>query len=121
MSQDMSSPFPWILILVRQVFSPGKVIFSGVGVLLSVRSLFPLFTQSIYNSHISQAVKEVHSSQETLIDIFERIENFFFRLEVYTGVPSTPEMMDMMVKIMVQVLSIVAVATKEIRQGRTSE
>jgi len=30
-------------------------------------------------------------------------------------------MMDMMVKIMVEVLSILAIARKEIRQGRTSE
>jgi hypothetical protein len=71
--------------------------------------------------HISQAAKDVRSSQEDLIDIFERIENFFHRLEVYTVVPPTPEMMDMMVKIMVEVLSILGIATKETRQGRTSE
>ena len=55
------------------------------------------------------------------MDIFERIENFFHRLEVYTAVPPTPEMMDMMVKIMVEVLSILGIATKEVTQGRTSE
>ena len=104
-----------------QVFSPAKVIFAGVGVLLSVRSLFPLFARAICTSHISQAAKDVHSSKEALCDIFERIENFFRRLEVYTGVPPTPEMMDMMVKIMVEVLSILGIATKEIRQGWTSE
>jgi len=64
---------------------------------------------------------DVRSSQETLIDIFERIENFFQRLEVYTEVPPTPGMMDMMVKIMVEILSILGIATKEIKQGRTSE
>ena len=31
------------LIVVRQVFSPAKVIFAGVGVLLLVRILLPLF------------------------------------------------------------------------------
>jgi len=97
------------------------VIFTGVGVLLSVRSLFPLFARTICNTHIPQAAKDVRSSQETLIDIFERIENFFRRLEVYTAVPPTPEMMDMMVKIMVEVLSIFGIATKEIKQGRTSK
>ena len=120
-SQDMSSPYIQILILFRQVFSPGKLIFAGVGILLSVRSPFPLFAQATYDSWILQAAKDVHSSQETLIDVFERIENFFFRLEVYTAVPATPEMMDMMVKIMVEVLSILGIATREIRQGRTSE
>jgi len=60
-------------------------------------------------------------SQETLIDIFGHIENFFRRLEVYTEVPPTPDMMDIMIKIMVEVLSILGIATKEIKQGRTSE
>ena len=68
-----------------------------------------------------QTAKDVSSSQETLINIFERIENFFRRLEVYIAVPPTPEMMDMMVKIMVEVLSILGIATKELRQSRTSE
>ena len=97
------------------------MIFAGFGVLLSVRSLFPLSARAICNSHISQAAKDARSSQEALADIFERIENFFRRLEVYTVVPPTPEMMDMMVKIMVEVLSILGIATKETRQGRTSE
>ena len=33
----------------------------------------------------------------------------------------TVEMMDITVKIMVEVLSILGIATKEIKQGRTSE
>jgi len=70
---------------------------------------------------IRQAAKDVHSSQEILIDIFERIENFFRRLEIYTAVSPTPEMTDMMVKIMVEVLAILGTATKETKQGRTSE
>jgi hypothetical protein len=64
---------------------------------------------------------DVRASQDTLIDIFERIENLFQRLEIYTNVSPTPEMMDIIVKIMVQVLSILAIATKEMRQSRTSE
>ena len=73
---------------------------------------------NIYNL---QTVKDVQASQGTLIDIFERIENFFRRLENYAEVPPTPEMMDMIGKIMVEVLSILAITTKEIKQGRTSE
>ena len=76
---------------------------------------------SDHNAYILQAAKDVRQSQEALIDIFERIENFFLRLEVYTEVPPTPGMMDMMVKIMVEILCILGIATKEIKQGRTSE
>jgi len=85
-----------------------------------VRSLFPLFARAICNSHVPQEAKDVPSSQETLIDVFGRIEIFFRRLESYTEVPPTSEMMDVMVKIMVEVLSILGIATKDIRQGRIS-
>jgi hypothetical protein len=70
---------------------------------------------------ISQAAKDVRASQDTLIDVFERVENFFRRLETYAEVPPTAEMMDIIMKIMVEVLSILAIATKETKQGRTSE
>jgi hypothetical protein len=46
---------------------------------------------------------------------------FFRRLETYTQVPLTTEMMDMMIQIMVEVLSILGIATKQIKQGRMSE
>ena len=63
----------------------------------------------------------VRAIQSTLIDIFERMENFFQRLEIYMNVSPTPEMIDIIVKIMVEVLSILGIATKEIKQSRTSE
>ena len=55
------------------------------------------------------------------MDIFERIESFFRRLEIYINVPPTPEMMDIIMQIMVEVLLILGIATKEMKQGRTSE
>jgi hypothetical protein len=56
-----------------------------------------------------------------LIDIFVRIEGFFKRLESYTEVRPTAAMTDVIVKIIIEVLSILAIATKEIKQGRSSE
>ncbi|KAN0128644.1 hypothetical protein V8E53_013563 [Lactarius tabidus] len=87
---------------VGLVFSPGSVIFSGIGVLLL-------------------AAKDVEASQDVLIDLFERIENFFKRLESYTSVPPTDAMTDIIVKIMVEVLNIFAIATKEMRRGRATK
>ena len=55
-----------------------------------------------------------------LIDVFVRIESFFKRLESYTEVRPTDAMTDVIVKIMVDVLSILAIATKETKQGRSS-
>ena len=69
----------------------------------------------------SQAAMDVRASQDTLIDIFDRMENFFQRLEIYTRVSPPPEMIDITVKIMVEVLSILGIATKEMKQGRMSK
>ena len=68
-----------------------------------------------------QAAKDVSAAQDALIDIFECIENFFKRLETYTEVRPSAAMTDIIVKIMVEVLNILGIATKEIKQGRTSE
>ena len=103
-----------------QVFSPTKVIFAGIGVLLSVRILYSTAAWAIVIS-LSQAAMDVRASQDTLIDIFERMENFFQRLQIYTRVTPPPEMIDIIVKIMIEVLSILGLATKEMKQGRTSE
>ena len=52
--------------------------------------------------------------------MFERIECFFQRLEIYPKAAFNQEMMDIITNIMVEVLNVLGIATKEIRQGRTS-
>lgn len=56
-----------------------------------------------------------------LTDVFVRIETFFKRLESYTEVSPTAAMTDVIVKIIVEILSILAIATKEVKQSRSSE
>ena len=56
-----------------------------------------------------------------LIDIFSRIERFFKRLELYTEVHPTTAMTGIIIEIMVEVLAILAIATREIKQTRSSE
>ena len=68
-----------------------------------------------------QAAKDVSGSQDILVDLFNRIEFFFRRLEIYTEVPPTPSMTDVIIQIMVEVLSIVAMVTKELKRRRFSE
>ncbi|KAF8265625.1 hypothetical protein EI94DRAFT_305085 [Lactarius quietus] len=84
---------------VGLVFSPAQVMFAGAGVLLS-------------------AASDVEASQNALVDLFGRIENFFKRLESYTAVRPTDAMTDIIVQIMIEVLNIFAIATKEMEQGR---
>ena len=73
-----------------------------------------------FNCNVCQAAKDVDASDEVLADLFERIEYFFKRLESYTEVPPTEAMTNLIVKIMVEVLNIFAIATKELKQGRAS-
>ena len=73
------------------------------------------------NAFIPQAAKDARAGQDNLIDIFERIEMFFRRLEIYIEAPLTMEMMDIAIQIMVEVLFILGIATKEIKQGRMSK
>jgi hypothetical protein len=55
------------------------------------------------------------------VGLFERIEGFFRRLEAYIDVPSTAGMTDTIVKIMAEILFILAIATREINQNKASE
>ena len=88
----------------------------------SSRFVYPLYLfVSELDIEARQAVKDVNAAQDALIDIFERIENFFKRLETYTEVQPSEAMSDIIVKIMVEVLNVFAIATKDIKQGRTSE
>jgi len=69
----------------------------------------------------SQAVKDVAASHEALIHLFERIHWFLQRLNRYTGMPLTGDMTGLLGKIMSQVLSILALSTKKMMDGRMSE
>ena len=73
------------------------------------------------NICVCQAAKDVRTSQDTLVDIFERIEMFFRRLEIYTEARGISEMMDIIIQVMVEVLSILGIATKQIKEGRISK
>ncbi|KAH8988181.1 hypothetical protein EDB86DRAFT_2060394 [Lactarius hatsudake] len=83
---------------VGLVFSPAKTIFAGIGVLLL-------------------AAKDVAASKDTLAELFERIGFFFNRLESYTEVTPTAAMTNIITNIMVVVLTIFGIATKELRRG----
>ena len=103
-----------------QPFSPAKTIFTGFGVLLGV-SLFLAsvwFIRLIYNS---QAVKAVVASHDMLMHLFERIHFFLQRLDSYTGIPLTDELIELLGKIMAQLLIILALSTKSMTERRISE
>lgn len=65
--------------------------------------------------------KDVSASHGVLLDLFERIQAFLTRLNIYSGIPPTAEMTAILVKIMSEVLSILALSTKEMQERRISE
>jgi uncharacterized UPF0146 family protein len=96
------------------------VIFTGIGIFLSVRLHRVGFT--VYHCDIltSQAASAVSANRGDLLDLFGRIENVFRRLEIYIEVPPTVGMTDAIVKVLVEILCILAIVTKEIKQSRAS-
>jgi hypothetical protein len=70
---------------------------------------------------VSQVAKDVVASHGTLVNLFERIQFFLHRLSIYIGIPLTSGMTELLGKIMGQVLSILALSTKEMTQRRISE
>ncbi len=60
------------------------------------------------------------ASQGAVIELFDRMEYFFRCLEKYIKVIPTTAMTDVIRAIMVEVLSIVGIVTKEMGQGRIS-
>jgi hypothetical protein len=63
----------------------------------------------------------MNSGHDALVELLESIEHFLKRLDIYTRIPSTPAMDDIVFKIMAELLSTLALATKELKQGRPSE
>jgi hypothetical protein len=102
-------------------FPPAKAIFTGIDVLLAVRAFDTFFNQVLSDVILCQAVNGVTSSYDAVLELFECLGNFLKRLEIYLTIPPTTMMTDAIIKIMVELLSVLALATKQIRQGRFSE
>jgi hypothetical protein len=79
------------------------------------------FPRTNYFNTLTQAAKDARASRDKLIDLFNCIERFFQRIEIYTGITPTMAMTNIIVDIMVEVLTILAIATKEVKRGRLSE
>ncbi|KAI0296494.1 hypothetical protein B0F90DRAFT_1032530 [Multifurca ochricompacta] len=87
---------------VSLAFPPGKVIFAGIGILLV-------------------AFQGVNASYDVLDGLFESISHFLMRLKIYSEIPSTPAIAEIIAKILIELISVLALATKEVKQGRLSE
>jgi hypothetical protein len=70
---------------------------------------------------VHQAAKDVSASHDALAELLEKIEQFLNRLEIYTKVTLERAMVEFIVKMMVQVLHVLGLVTKEIRRKPLSK
>jgi hypothetical protein len=64
---------------------------------------------------ICQAASGVTSSYDALLELFDCLGGFLKRLEIYTTIPPNPIMTEVIVKIMLELLSVLALASKQIK------
>jgi hypothetical protein len=88
-----------------------KAIFADIASLLAICFL----SRSHRDSRVSQAVKDVSASYDALVDLF--FENFLDRLSIYTGIPVTPALTNVLVNTIVGLLFALELATEQVKQG----
>jgi hypothetical protein len=70
---------------------------------------------------VHQATKDVSVNCYALIDLFETVERFLSCLDIYSESHLTAAMKEMVVKIMAELLSTIALLTRQIKQRRPRE
>ena len=86
-----------------------------------LRMYLPFFITSSSESCLPfQTAISVGTSYDTLTELFECVANFIGRLRIYSEIPFEPTMSGLIVRILAEVLSVLSLATKQIRLGRFS-
>ena len=67
-----------------------------------------------------QTIKDISGSYDTLVELFESFESFLRRLEIYTKMPHTTAMTEVIIKIIIELLAALALATQQAKQGPLS-
>jgi hypothetical protein len=70
---------------------------------------------------VIQSAKGIISNCDALVNVLRSIENFLDRVNVYTRIPHTPAMDEIVIKILVEIISTLALVTEELKQRRSSE
>jgi hypothetical protein len=74
---------------------------------------------AVLTHRILKAADKVSDSYNAIIELFQCFEHYLGRLRVLTEIPSAVG--EVSVKIMVELLEFLALATQQIKQGRFSE
>ncbi|CCF38622.1 NACHT and TPR domain-containing protein [Colletotrichum higginsianum] len=83
----------------EEIFPPGQTIFAAVMYLIN-------------------AAKDVSACYDSIIDLFDQMQDFTVRLKFYVSQKLSAELYDKVVKILVTIFEIFVLATHEVRKGR---
>ena len=103
-----------------QIFPPAKAIQACLAILLDVRAVLQ-FICRWSNVHVIQSAKGIISNCDALVDLLESIEHFLNRLNIYTRISPAPTIDEIVVKILVEFISTLALVTEELKQRRPRE
>jgi len=68
-----------------------------------------------------QMAKGVSSSLDAIVDLLEHFGHFLSHLDIYSTAAHTPAMDEIMIRIMLDLLATLALVTKELKQGQSSQ
>ena len=90
---------------------------------LSYSTYVPFSSSYVHDlvTSVIQSAKSIISNCDALVDLLESIEHFLNRLNIYTRIPPTPAIDEIVVKVLVELISTLALVTEELKQRRSSE
>ena len=104
-----------------QIFPPAKAIQACLAILLDVRAVLHFICRWPVDVRVIQTAKGIISNCNALVDLLESIEHFLNRLNIYTRIPPTPAIDEIVAKVLVELISTLALVTGELKQRRSSE
>jgi hypothetical protein len=104
-----------------QTLPLAKAIQACLAILLDVRAVLEFICRWPGNVRVIQSAKGIISNCDALIDLLESIEHFLNRLNIYTRISPAPAIDEIVVKILMELISTLALVTEEVKQRRSSE
>jgi hypothetical protein len=107
--------------LSQTSFPPAKAIQASLAILLDVCAVLSSVCQYRCDIQRNQAANGVISSCNVLADLLESIQTFVDRLKVYTQVFPTPSIDKIVVGLVVELITTLALVTRKLNQRRSRE
>ena len=106
----------------QKLLPHATAIHSTLGVILGVSTIPKFIPRHPSDVQVNQAANSVITSFDALAEMLESIENFITRLSLYVEMPhSTPALEKTVVKLMVELISTLALVTRKLEKRRSRE